>query len=121
MPRRRACWSSWVYLANSRPDEDRATVTYWMNSLQGIPGATPLFATLNPPIPVDESLVLDEHTFEHPQFDSDAFAAQAQLPSIQGLSDTWYCGAWAGMGFHEDGLASAIRVAGLLGVSPPWH
>ena len=121
MPRRRACWSSWVYLANSRPDEDRATVTYWMNSLQGIPDATPLFATLNPPMPVDESLILDEHTFDHPQFDSDAFAAQAQLPSIQGRADTWYCGAWTGMGFHEDGLASAIRIAGLLGVSPPWH
>ena len=84
MPRRRACWSSWVYLANSRPDEERASVTYWMNSLQGIPDATPLFATLNPPMPVDESLILDEHTFDHPRFDSAAFAAQARLPSIQG-------------------------------------
>jgi len=120
MPRRRACWSSWVYLARSGPDESRASVTYWMNSLQGIANATPLFATLNPPMPLDESRILDEHTFDHPQFDSGAFAAQAQLPSIQGLSDTWYCGAWTGMGFHEDGLASAVRVAENFGVSPPW-
>ena len=120
MPRRRACWSSWVYLANSGSDEDRASVTYWMNSLQGIPNDTPLFATLNPSIPVNEACILDEHSFDHPQFDSSAIAAQGQLPSIQGRANTWYCGAWTGMGFHEDGLASAIHVARRLGVSPPW-
>ena len=120
MPRRRACWSSWVYLATSRTDEDQASVTYWMNSLQGIPRATPLFATLNPSTPVDDSLILDEHSFDHPQYDFGTIAAQAALPSIQGRADTWYCGAWTGNGFHEDGLASAVRVAEGLGVSPPW-
>ncbi len=120
MPRRRACWSSWVYLANSQPDEDRASVTYWMNSLQGIPRETPLFATLNPSIRIDETCILDEYQFDHPQFDFAAIAAQAALPSIQGRLDTWYCGAWTGNGFHEDGLASAVRVAESFGVSPPW-
>ncbi len=120
MPRRRACWSSWVYLAKSQADEDRASVTYWMNSLQGIPHDTPLFATLNPSMPIDESRILDEHQFEHPQYDFGTIAAQAALPSIQGRENTWYCGAWTGMGFHEDGLASAIRVARSLGVPPPW-
>ena len=120
MPRRRACWSSWVYLADSRCSEERASVTYWMNSLQGIPDEAPLFATLNPPGRIDESRILDDHFFDHPQFDARAIAAQAQLPSIQGRADTWHCGAWTGMGFHEDGLASAVRVAGEFGVSPPW-
>ena len=121
MPRRRACWSSWVYLADSENSEERASVTYWMNSLQGIPNETPLFATLNPPRRVDDSRILDEHWFDHPQFDARAIAAQAQLPAIQGRADTWYCGAWTGMGFHEDGLASAVRVANCLGVSQPWE
>ena len=121
MPKRKACWSSWVYLASPHPGEDRASVTYWLNSLQGIANDTPLFATLNPQIPIDDSRILDEHRFDHPQFDSNAIAAQAQLPSIQGRSCTWYCGAWTGMGFHEDGLASAVRVARQLGVSPPWE
>jgi len=120
MPRRKACWSSWVYLAASRPDEDRASVTYWMNSLQGIPHETPLFATLNPPIPIDDACILDEHLFDHPQYDFGTIAAQAALPSIQGRGNAWYCGAWTGNGFHEDGLASAVRVAESLGVSPPW-
>ena len=120
MPRRRACWSSWVYLATSRPDEDRASVTYWMNSLQGIPMETPLFATLNPSMPVDEGRILDEHVFDHPRYDFGTIAAQAALPSIQGLGNAWYCGAWTGTGFHEDGLASAVAVAAALGESPPW-
>ena len=120
MPRRRSCWSSWVYLARSQPAEDRPSVTYWMNSLQGIPRDTPLFGTLNPALDIDDASILDEHTFDHPQYDFGAIAAQAELASIQGRADTWYCGAWTGNGFHEDGLASGLRVARQLGVAPPW-
>ena len=121
MPRRRACWSSWVYLANLRADEEQASVTYWMNSLQDIPEDAPVFATLNPSTRIDEARILDEHDFEHPQYDAAAFAAQAELPSIQGRENTWHCGAWTGMGFHEDGLASAVQVARRLGAPPPWE
>ena len=120
MPRRKACWSSWVYLARSGPGEDRASVTYWMNSLQGIPQDAPLFATLNPSMPIDEARILDEHPFDHPRYDFGTVAAQAALSSIQGKGGAWYCGAWTGTGFHEDGLASAVAVARHLGVSPPW-
>ncbi len=120
MPRRRRCWSSWVYLANSRLDEECASVTYWMNSLQNVPQETPLFATLNPSRRIEESRILDEHPFDHPQYDADAIVAQESLPSVQGRAGTWYCGAWTGNGFHEDGLASAVRVAASLGVAPPW-
>ena len=91
-----------------------------MNALQGIPDDAQVFATLNPPAPIDEARILDEHPFDHPQYDARAFAAQAELPSIQGRADTWHCGAWTGMGFHEDGLASAVRVATELGAPPPW-
>ncbi|HVR53972.1 MAG TPA: FAD-dependent oxidoreductase, partial [Pseudorhodoferax sp.] len=47
MPRRRACWSAWNYLAErSRPDA--LCVSYWMNRLQGLAEDRPLFVTLNP-------------------------------------------------------------------------
>ena len=121
MPRRRVCWSSWVYLASSRPDEAQASVTYWMNSLQGISMDTPLFATLNPSAPVADAHILDTYEFDHPQYDFGMMAAQEALPSIQGRGNVWYCGAWTKMGFHEDGLASALAVARQLGAPPPWE
>lgn len=120
MPKRKACWSSWVYLAESHANEEQATVTYWMNSLQNISIKTPLFVTLNPSRPIAEERILAEHPFDHPQYNFAALEAHSKLPSIQGHSNIWYCGAWTGMGFHEDGLASAVRVAQSLGVSPPW-
>lgn len=121
MPKRRACWSSWVYQASSTAEEGAASVTYWMNSLQGISGDTPLFLTLNPAREIPEDRILDEHVCHHPQFDLHALAAQAELPSIQGRRGAWFCGAWTRHGFHEDGLASAVGVAERLGVTPPWQ
>ncbi len=120
MPKRRGCWSSWVYQASSGT-EDVASVTYWMNRLQGISDETPLFVTLNPTRPIAEDKILDEHVCDHPQFDLHALAAQSELPSIQGRRGTWFCGAWTKNGFHEDGLASAVGVAEKLGVTPPWQ
>ena len=121
MPKRRACWSSWVYHASSKAQENAASVTYWMNTLQGIPEETPLFVTLNPTRPIPEDKILDEHICHHPQFDLHALAAQAELPSVQGRRGTWFCGAWTRNGFHEDGLASAVAVAERLGAEVPWQ
>lgn len=121
MPRRRACWSSWVYRASSERPEAQPSVTYWMNSLQKIPEETPLFITLNPDSPVAEERILDEHICHHPQYDLAALAAQAELPGIQGRRGTWFAGAWTGNGFHEDGLASAVAVTQRLGASLPWQ
>lgn len=121
MPRRRACWSSWVYRASSRGPEARPSVTYWMNRLQRIPEDTPLFVTLNPASEIPAARILDEHVCHHPQFDLDALAAQAELPGLQGRRGTWFAGAWTGHGFHEDGLASAVAIAERLQVSPPWQ
>ncbi|MCY4186329.1 MAG: FAD-dependent oxidoreductase [Rhodobacteraceae bacterium] len=121
MPKRKACWASWVYLTNTKGDEEQASVTYWMNSLQAIPMKTPLFATLNPNKTIPEESIFAEHIFEHPQYDHRAVQAHENLPNIQGRSNTWFCGAWAGMGFHEDGFQSAIKVARMMGVNPPWN
>lgn len=47
-------------------------------------------------------------------------AAQAKLPSIQGVRRTYYAGAWAGYGFHEDGIRSAVAVVEAMGGRLPW-
>ncbi|GIX30361.1 MAG: cyclopropane-fatty-acyl-phospholipid synthase [Porticoccaceae bacterium] len=110
MPRRRAVWSSWVYQGERRAECRRIAVSYWMNRLQNIPGEDPLFVTLNPVREPRQETIYDEHVFRHPVFDAAALAAQRQLSAIQGRNGTWFAGAWARNGFHEDGIASARRV-----------
>ncbi|MCB1353797.1 MAG: FAD-dependent oxidoreductase [Rhodobacteraceae bacterium] len=109
MPHRRRCWSSWV----SRGDAKGAGVgvSYWMNRLQNIPEADPLFVSLNPGERIDPRLVYDEVTFRHPVFDQAALDAQARIGAMQGNRNTWFAGAWLRNGFHEDGFASAVRIA----------
>lgn len=119
MPKRRRCWSSWVYHATENGGP--ISVTYWMNQLQSLGDKTPLFVTLNPPKPVAAQLIHDEHVFEHPIYTVDSFNAQKSLPGIQGTLDTWYCGAYHRNGFHEDGLASAVEAARLMGVEAVWR
>jgi predicted NAD/FAD-binding protein len=121
MPKRRAAWSSWNYLGDAAA-HDRVSVTYWMNRLQNIACETPLFVTLNPARPPREGTVLRRETFEHPIFNPRAMSAQSQLWSLQGVRRTWFCGAYFGAGFHEDGLQVGLAVAEQLGgVRRPWN
>jgi predicted NAD/FAD-binding protein len=111
MPRRRACWSSWVYRADTSAQQTRLGVTYWMNRLQNIPESDPLFVTLNPATDIPDRLVYDDTVFRHPVFDGPALEAQAALRALQGQNRTWFAGAYTRHGFHEDGFASAARIA----------
>ena len=122
MPKRKRVWSSWNYMRSGQHESDGALcVTYWMNKLQGIPDADPLFVTLNPEFEPAEEAVLQEFSYEHPQFDTAAMAAQAQLWSVQGNRNTWFCGSYFGYGFHEDALQSGLAVAEAIGgVRRPW-
>jgi len=119
LPRRRAVWSAWNYLAGPTADAPMS-VSYLLNHLQPLPFKQPVIVTLNPQQEPAASSVLGRYEYEHPILDADTVVAQGQLAGIQGRARTWFCGAWTGYGFHEDGLASAIRVAADFGVSPPW-
>ena len=122
MPRRRRVWSSWNYASEQAlVGASALSVTYWMNRLQGIPDTHPLFVTLNPIREPDPAKVFRRERYEHPVFDAAAIAAQATLWSLQGVRDTWFCGAYFGAGFHEDGLQAGLAVAEQLGgVRRPW-
>jgi predicted NAD/FAD-binding protein len=122
MPRRREVWASWNYLRREGYDANRpVAVTYWMNRLQGLDPSRPLFITLNPTEEPAPGTVFGRWSFDHPQFDRAAISAQSRLPSIQGANRTWFCGAWTGYGFHEDGLRSGLAVAEALGGVIPWR
>ena len=39
---------------------------------------------------------------------------------IETVKNTFFCGAYHGYGFHEDGIQSAVYVSKLLGCELPW-
>ena len=116
MPRRRSAWAAWNYerAASSQQESARVCLHYWLNRLQPLPFADPVLVSLNPARPIARDKVLAEFDYDHPVFDLPAIAAQDQVPVLQGTQRTWYCGAWTGYGFHEDGLQSGYRAADLL-------
>lgn len=115
MPRRPAAWAAWNYTGG----QDHVAVTYWMNRLQNLPNRN-WFVTLNPTRPL-RNIALRQ-VFSHPQFDLPALRAQRQLWEIQGLRQSWFCGAWWGAGFHEDGLQAGLAVAEAIGgYKRPWR
>ena len=121
MPRRRAAWSSWNYMAKGQADGRSLSVTYWMNNLQDLPDRPPVFVSLNPLFEIPGSQVLRRMRFEHPMFTAATLAAQKRLWSLQGVGDIWFCGAYFGFGFHEDGLQAGLAVAEEIGgVRRPW-
>ncbi|KAK9821949.1 hypothetical protein WJX81_001503 [Elliptochloris bilobata] len=124
MPRRRATWASWNCIQGSGAGADAAPVcvTYWLNRLQDLPaGAPDTFVTLNPPTPPATELTIRRLTLSHPVFGPGACEAQQALPSIQGMGGCYFAGAWAGYGFHEDGLKAGMAAAAALGAAIPWQ
>jgi predicted NAD/FAD-binding protein len=122
MPKRRKAWASWNYISDeSDPENKLVCLTYWMNLLQNIDNKYPLFVTLNPHRePAKEKLIAD-FEYDHPIFDHAALDAQQQLWTLQGVNRTWYCGAYFGHGFHEDGLQAGLAVGEALGGGRrPW-
>lgn len=120
MPRRKPLWASWNYVGD-HPDGG-CTVSYWMNKLQDITSREQIFLTLNPRLMPREETILYRTEYEHPLFDAAAIRAQEQLWSLQGVRNTWFCGAHFGAGFHEDGLQAGLAVAEQLGgLRRPWR
>ena len=122
MPKHRRLWASWNYLSGLPQHGDGASsVTYWMNRLQPLSVDVPIFVSLNPLTEPDVAKVLGEFDYAHPIFDPAAMGAQRDMWSIQGVQHTWFCGAYMGSGFHEDGIQAGLAVAERLGaLRRPW-
>jgi predicted NAD/FAD-binding protein len=92
-----------------------------MNRLQGLTGPRSYFVSLNPPEAPSPETIISTHAYEHPLFDTAAVAAQKALWGLQGVGGVWFCGAYFGAGFHEDGLQAGLAVAEALGGTlRPW-
>jgi predicted NAD/FAD-binding protein len=117
LPSEKRCWAAWNYTAKSGAklsSKQHVSVNYLINRLQPLPEklqSTQIIVSLNPSSEPEPSKIHQEIHYSHPVFDMGAIQAQKELPLIQGSSSIWYCGAWTGFGFHEDGLRSGELVA----------
>jgi predicted NAD/FAD-binding protein len=131
MPKSKKVWASWNFTAhkNSQENEEEknsynlknTSFTYWMNNLQNIDKKYPLFITLNPLKTIDEKKIFAKFEYSHPLYNVNSFDFHRKIATIQGKNNMYFCGAYLGYGFHEDGLLSAINVAKMFDVSPPWQ
>lgn len=116
LPARRLAWAAWNYERAQDPQRESSQVClhYLLNMLQPLPFAQPVLVSLNPAAPIAPEHILGEFDYAHPVFDAAAIRAQKELPDLQGRQHSYFCGAWTGYGFHEDGLKSGLQTARLL-------
>ena len=119
MPKRKSVWSSWNYITETG-NSGNLSITYWMNELQGINSPKPILLSLNPKILPNPDLIYGQYSYSHPILDNNAINIQKKLSSIQGKNNLWFCGAWTGFGFHEDGVKSAVEIANSHNIDLPW-
>jgi predicted NAD/FAD-binding protein len=113
LPERKLAWSAWNYERAPQANRESAQVClhYLLNMLQPLPFSQPVLVSLNPASEIARNLVMAEFEYSHPVFDLAAIHAQKRLPELQGQQNSYFCGAWTGYGFHEDGLKSGLQVA----------
>ncbi len=118
LPPERRSWAAWNYYREARPSKPEvgSTVTYDLTTLQRLPGGLRYLVSLNSADRIDPKTILGRFDYAHPVFTAEAIEAQSRIEEINGFDRLYYAGAWQGYGFHEDGLASAVRVCKLLGV-----
>ena len=116
LPRQRRAWAAWNYESAERADGSGQSVClhYLINLLQPLPFAQPVLVSLNPLREIAPDRIHASFDYAHPVFDLAAIRAQQHVGDLQGQRHTYFCGAWTGYGFHEDGLKSGLAVAAQL-------
>jgi predicted NAD/FAD-binding protein len=109
LPENRKAWASWNYRI-PRQDSGTSTVTYNMNMLQGLRAPVTFCVSLNQKDAVRPDKILQTFTYDHPVYTPRSLRARKQRDRINGVNRTWFCGAYWGYGFHEDGVNSALAV-----------
>ena len=120
LPANKKAWAAWNYERSpqagtarnpSQAQSPQVCLHYLINKLQPVPFTQPVVVSLNPAREIAKQHVLGEFDYAHPVFDLAAIQAQTRVPTLQGKQHTYFCGAWMGYGFHEDGLKAGLGVA----------
>jgi len=116
LPQRRGAWASWNYHI-PREELGRAALTYYMNMLQSLTAPIDFCVTLNQPDIIDRTKIIRKFNYHHPVYTPQGPMAQKRRHEIDGVNHTYFCGAYWGYGFHEDGVNSALAVCEHFGKS----
>ena len=114
LPKRKKAWSSWNYLLDK--NDNKVILTYNMNILQSLKSKKTYCVTLNNTDMINENKIIKKITYHHPLFTKESVYAQSQKNLICGVNNTYFCGAYWGNGFHEDGVNSALDVCKKFGI-----
>ena len=104
MPKNKFNWSSWNFIKDKN---ETTKLTYWMNYLQNLKSKKNYFVSINSNKKIDKKKILKKMTYKHPVFKYSKEHTFKEIEKIQGQNNIYYCGAWTGYGFHEDGVVSA--------------
>ncbi len=113
LPKNKIAWAAWNYERAEQTDRESSQVClhYLLNMLQPLPFTQSVVVSLNPLREIARNHIMGEFDYAHPVFDLAAIRAQGEVAALQGQQNTYFCGAWTGYGFHEDGLKSGLKVA----------
>jgi uncharacterized protein len=117
MPPRRSAWASWSYVRyGGKQPKPEMNMSYYMNRLQRLKTTKDYFVTLNGDDWIDPNQRIESVIFDHPCYTFDSLSTHKELGSINGKDRIFYCGAYCGYGFHEDGSRSGLAVAQKFGI-----
>jgi predicted NAD/FAD-binding protein len=114
LPRARRAWASWNY-HRLQGEQSQVAITYNMNMLQSLRAPQTFCVTLNRTAAIDPAKIIQKMTYHHPIYTEAGVSAQKRYAEINGINRTYFCGAYWGYGFHEDGVNSALAVCQYLG------
>lgn len=113
LPKKALAWASWNYYD---VDSLQPTLTYYLNRLHQFVAPKPICLSVNLHEHIKPHKIIQRFSYAHPIFDHSALEAQKKHNEINGKNRTYYCGAYWGYGFHEDGVRSALAVCRELGI-----
>ena len=113
LPKNKIAWAAWNYerAEQTERESNEVCLHYLLNMLQPLPFTQSVVVSLNPLREISRNQIMGEFEYAHPVFDLAAIRAQGEVADFQGRQNTYFCGAWTGYGFHEDGLKSGLKVA----------
>ena len=118
MPPNPKAWASWNIFRGTRPGRDApVTLTYHMNRLQRLTARRHYLVTLNPFRPIAEAAIIAHMAYTHPVYSFESIRTQPELPGLNGVRNSYFCGSYFGYGFHEDAARSGVQAAAALGGS----